>query len=268
MTVLAIAGQKGGVGKTTVALNLALAMAGRGRRTLLVDTDLQGAIGRSLAGGLHQRGGLAEHLKGELSLDEALVATRREELQILPVGQVSPREADGWAATLGRDGGLDAVFEETAGRYDVVVVDTMSGMAGPTREVLRRADFLLVPLQAEPLALRTLGQVLDAVGQLREEGAGLTLAGFLLTMLQSRQEYSLAVAQEAWSVLPSSLVLESFVPRDPAFLESSAHGVPVGLLRRRPPAVAMVFDQIAEELEPRLGLPPLDDENEPLPLLA
>lgn len=268
MTVLAIAGQKGGVGKTTVALNLALALAERGRRTLLVDTDPQGAIGRSLAGGLHHRGGLAELLKGEGTLAQAVVPTRLEELAILPVGQISAREAEGWTAALGRDGGLDAALREAAGRYDLVLVDTMSGISGPTREVLRRADALLVPLQAEPLALRTIGQVLDAVGDLREDGVRLALAGFLLTMLQSRQEYSLAVAQEAWSSLPPHLVLESFVPRDPVFLESSGLGVPVGLLRRRRPAVAMVFDQVAEELEPRLGLPPLVDDGGPLPLLA
>jgi chromosome partitioning protein len=143
----------------------------------------------------------------------------------------------------------------------------MSGMSGPTGAVLRCSDFVLVPLQAEPLALRSMHQVLDAVGHLRAEGAPLVIAGFLLTMLQSRQEFSLAVAQETWSSLPAHLVLEAFVPRDPAFLESSGHGVPVGLLRKRPPAVAMVFDQIAGELEPRLGLTLEDDQDAPIPLL-
>jgi len=265
MVVLAIAGQKGGVGKTTVALNLSLAMASRGWRTLLIDTDPQGAIGRSLQGGVHERSGLAECLKGEVSLGEAALQTRREELAVLPVGQVSVREMDNWKPELDR--ALAGLLAVAAGHFDLVVVDTMSGMSGPTQAVLRHADFLLVPLQAEPLALRSMHQVLEAVGQLREEGVPLVLAGFLLTMLQSRQDFSLAVAQEAWSSLPAHLVLEAFVPRDAAFLESSGHGVPVGLLRKRPPAVAMVFDQIAGELEPRLGLTSEDDEDAPIPLL-
>jgi chromosome partitioning protein len=265
MIVLAIAGQKGGVGKTTVALNLSLALASRGWQTLLVDTDPQGAVGRSLQGGVHERRGLAECLRGDLSLDEAALKTRREQLEVLPVGQLSGREMDNWKPELER--ALAGVLEQAASRFDLAVVDTMSGMLGPTRAVLRHADFLLVPLQAEPLALRSMHQVLEAVGQLREEGAPLVLAGFLLTMLQSRQEFSLAVAQEAWSSLPAHLVLEAFVPRDAAFLESSGHGVPVSLLRKRPPAVAMVFDQIAGELEPRLGLTLEDDQDAPIPLL-
>jgi chromosome partitioning protein len=265
MIVLAIAGQKGGVGKTTVALNLSLALASRGWRTLLVDTDPQGAIGRSLQGGVHERNGLAECLKGDLSLDEAALKTRREQLEVLPVGKLTAREMEDWRAELDR--ALATVLAQAQRRFELVVVDTMSGMSGPTRAVLRHSDFVLVPLQAEPLALRSMHQVLEAVGQLREEGVPLVIAGFLLTMLQSRQELSLAVAQETWTSLPTQLVLEAFVPRDAAFLESSAHGVPVGLLRKRPPAVANVFDQIAGELEPRLGLALEDDQDAPIPLV-
>jgi chromosome partitioning protein len=265
MVILAIAGQKGGVGKTTVALNLSLALASRGWKTLLVDTDPQGAVGRSLQGGVHERSGLADYLKGDVPLGQVTLRTRREQLDVLTVGRLTIQEMDGWAAELAR--GLPALLEKARERYDVVVLDTMSGMSGPTGAVLRNADALLVPLQAEPLSLRTMQQVLEAVGQLREDGAQLSVAGFLLTMLQSRQEFSLAVAQEAWSHLPTHLVLDAFVPRDAVFLESSAQGVPVGLLRRRPPAVAMVFDQIAGELEPRLGLVSEEDSDAPLPLL-
>jgi chromosome partitioning protein len=267
MVVLAVAAQKGGVGKTTVALNLSLAFARRGCRTLLVDTDPQGAIGWSLRGGVHDKSGLAECLRRDETLAQAAVKTRVAELDILPVGQLSPEEVEDWGARLAEAGALADVFSAAIGRYDLLVVDTMSGMTGPTQAVLQVTDRLLVPIQAEPLSLRSIPIVLEAVGRRREANASLALAGFLLTMLQSRQEYSLATAQEAWSHLPTDLVLEAFVPRDPAFLESSAQGVPVGLLRKRPPAVAMVFDQIAEELAPRLGLSTQEDETGPISLL-
>lgn len=267
MVVLAIAAQKGGVGKTTVALNLSLAFARRGCRTLLVDTDPQGAIGWSLRGGVHEKHGLAELLRREQTLAAAALKTRVAELDILPVGRLEPAEIEDWAARLTRAGALAEAFAQATGRYDLLVVDTMSGMTGPTQAVLQLADRLLVPIQAEPLSLRSIPLVLEAVGRRRQANAPLALVGFLLTMLQSRQEFSLATAQEAWSHLPTDLVLEAFVPRDPAFLESSAQGVPVGLLRKRPPAVAMVFDQIAEELAPRLGLATQEDETGPIPLL-
>ena len=124
-----------------------------------------------------------------------------------------------------------------------------------------------MPIQAEPLALRSVGQVLEAVGRLREDSRRLSIVGFIVTMLSSRQQVSLAVAQETWSMLPVDLVLEAFVPRDEAFLVASAQGVPLGLLGKRPPPVATVFDQLAAELEPRLGLLTEESEVEPIPLL-
>jgi chromosome partitioning protein len=264
---LAIASQKGGVGKTTVALNLAYALAARGCRTLLVDTDLQGAIGLSLAGQARHRPGLAECLAGRLAPGAALLPTRLPELSLLPFGQPPDEELDRWGQDLGDGSALGALLDEIAGGFDLAVLDTPSGLQGPTLAALRAADFALVPLQAEPLALRSMTQVLQAVGRLREQGARVSLAAFLLTMLQSREQFSLAVAQEAWGRLPSELVLEAFVPRDPVFLRASALGVPVGLLSRRPPPAAMVFDQIAAELEPILGLAAEGAGDEPIPLL-
>ncbi|MFP3941995.1 MAG: ParA family protein, partial [Thermoanaerobaculia bacterium] len=115
---------------------------------------------------------------------------------------------------------------------------------------------------------RTTHPVLDALGDLRSGGSSVGLAGFVLSMVETRDEVCLQVAQEAWSTLPSDLVLEAFVPRDPAFLRASAAGVPVGLLSKRPPPVAFVFDHIAAELEPRLGLPLEDHKDDaPIPLL-
>ena len=133
-----------------------------------------------------------------------------------------------------------------------------------TLGLLLHADFVVLPLQAEPLAARAVRHLLSALATLRQEGAQVQLAGLVLTMLQSRQESSLAVAEESWRLFPDRLVFDAAVPRDPAILEASAAGVPVGLLHRRPPAVAAVFDQIAAELETRIGLDTNDEQAIPL----
>jgi chromosome partitioning protein len=267
MRSLAVASQKGGVGKTTVALNLAFALAQRGWNTLLVDADPQGSIGLSLTGGASRGEGLVELLEGSGPLERLALATRRPELHILPVGGRLPDRCERWSEIVDSGAAFAAMLTEAAGSYDVVVGDTGSGLYGPNLDLLRHFDQVLVPIQAEPLALRTVPQVLEAVGRLRENGNGLSVAGFVVTMLSSRQPVSLSVAQETWSLLPLELVLESFVPRDEAVLEASAHGVPVGLLGRRPPAVVTVFDRLAAELEPRLGLISEELEREPIPLL-
>lgn len=251
MKAVAVASQKGGVGKTTLALNTSLALARRGWRTLVVDADSQGAISLSLKKELKVAEGLTEYAQGLKSLDELILKTRISELSFLPVGGIKshrPSLVDIGEPVFGN------LIDQTADDFDVVVIDTASSLGGRTRSVLRTVDYVLVPMQAEPLSVRTLQGVLETLAEIGDQ-TGLALAGIVLTMVQSRDEISLETVQEIWNLLPSSMVLEGFVPRDPAFLRASAHGVPVSLLsRRRPPSVASVFDSIAAELEPRIGL--------------
>lgn len=268
MPKLVLASQKGGVGKTSVALNLALSFARRGWRTLLVDADPQGSIGLSLQGADQDHKGLTECLKGEAILGEAVLKTRVPELQILTIGHPFVSGEDFWRSDLIGETEFQRVLESISLSWDLTIVDTASGMYGFTMSVLRNSDYILVPIQAEPLSLRTIIQVLDAVGQLRQTGSTSARLGFLITMLNPRQEASLGVAKEIWNTLPTDMVLSSTVPRDTAFLNASAHGVPLGLMGRRPPAIATVFDQMAAEIEPHLGMSKEgEEENEPIPLL-
>lgn len=265
--VVAVASMKGGVGKTTVTLNLGYALAQRGWRTLIVDTDPQGSIGLSLTGAARSSVGLVEVLAGEAGLDQAVLGTRLPNLSLLPLGQLAAGLAARWTASLEDGRALRTVLGPLREGWDVILVDTPPGAQGSALGALRQSDAVLAPLQAEPLAARSIAQLLEVVGELRDNGVQTQLVGLVVTMLQSRQRDSLAVAQESWNLFPGDLVLDSTVPRDVAFLEASAAGVPVGLLRRRPPAVAAVFDRLAAELEPRLGLIEEDDDDRAIALL-
>ncbi len=265
-SAVAIASQKGGVGKTTLTLNLGYALAHRGWRTLVVDADPQGGIALSLQASLPQRPGLVQVLDGGSALDSARVTTRLQSFHLLPFGILPLLEADAWSRGLADGRRLGAVLDEARQQYDVVLLDTAPGLVGATIGVLRCADVFLLPMQAEPLAGRAARALLGAVAGLRQSGPAARFAGLVLTMLQSRDRTSLDIARESWRLFPAETVLDTTIPRDASFLEASAAGVPVALLSRRPPPIAAVFDQLAAELEPRLGLIS-EEDGDVIPLL-
>lgn len=264
MISLAIVSPKGGVGKTTLALNLAYAFAESGRSTLLVDTDPQGGIGHSLAGKAREAAGFSELLRGE---PVTPIRTRKEHLSILPMGNVPWATLTEWTSRAAHPKAFAQAMSRFEHDFDIAIIDTPAGLSGSTYGALSYCSHALLPLQTEPLALRTTMQLLQVIASLRATGARISLAAVVLTMARLRDELSLSVTQEAWDLFPGGLVLDAFVPRDPAFLAASAAGVPVGLLRKRPPPVASVFDRLVTELEPALGLLEADEDETAIPLL-
>lgn len=244
--VLAIVSPKGGVGKTTLALNLAHALAEQGRSTVLVDVDPQGAVGASVMG-QGDAPGFYGVFEGELSLSRALERDAVAPLHLLPSGRPQARHVDDWADALAWGRVTRDLFASLSQRYELIVVDTPSGLTGPTRGVLQHATHLLVPVQAEPLALRTAPQLVEHLAEHDAE-----LLGLVPTLVRSHNRISLAAVQELYRLFPGGRVLESFVPWDPAFLEASAEGVPVAKLSGPRPAVAAVFDEMAREITDRL----------------
>ncbi len=257
MITLAISSLKGGVGKTTCAINLAFSLAKRGWKTLLVDADPQGSISMSLSPDAKEYNGLYEILGSSLPLEDGALKTKLDNLRIVMTGKVPIQDVSKWSSSLHDGTQLEPFFQmvEEAG-YDIVVIDTPSGLHGPTEGILRNSSHVLVPQQCEPLALRSLMLTVDFLDQLSTENEhACSLVGVILTMADPDLPESKHVAEEIRRILPPELVCQAFFPRDPEIVNASMKGVPLGFLRgEAPPPVAILFDQLAAELEPKLGL--------------
>jgi chromosome partitioning protein len=242
------------VGKTTLCINLAYSLARRGWKTLLVDTDPQGAVGLSLARSTRRKRGFYDFLSKQATLADNFITTRLPEFKILPAGQydafarltIAPSVLPMRLTELRR-------AAERAG-IECLIFDTAAGLTGMTELVVRGAEYVVVPLQSEPLSVRSLPHLLETLARFRSEGAGVKVAGILLSMVMHQSQVSMQVARELCQMLPPNLVFKQSIPRLPTFLDASAHGVPVALLKMNPPPEALLFDQLAAELEERVGL--------------
>jgi chromosome partitioning protein len=252
-TVLAVVSQKGGVGKTTTAINLASALARRGRKTLLVDVDPQGAVrhGVGLTGTEHPAG-LADVLAGTHELQDVVLPTPLPWLRVLLAGTVAEAgEHESYHNELARSPKLGELFNRARSRGYIVVVDTPPGLGAVTRRVLAHSQHVIVPLQCEPLALQTTTQILRAVRDASATNPSLVLDGILLTMLEDGNAVSQRVAQYVRAQLPAELLFDVAIPRTMASIDAFAAGQPVVLRSPDDPA-ARAYTRLAELLDSKL----------------
>lgn len=268
MTTLVISSQKGGVGKTTVAVNLAYSLARRGWRVLLVDADPQGGVGFSLSEKARDAKGFFNLLNGTGTDDpnQLILSTRTEDFRLLMsgnadlfLGEEEPQDTPELRERLRE---LFGSFSDN----DVIVIDSEAGVHGLTRAIMAVSDYLLLPQQAEPLSARSMPRLLRHIATLRKElGDSIDtprLAGILLTMVKDEDPISSEIEREIREILPTELILESEIPRDSAFLRASRAGVPVALLRPQPDNATKDFDQLAAEMEVRMNLADTTNQKE------
>ncbi|OIP42050.1 MAG: chromosome partitioning protein [Deltaproteobacteria bacterium CG2_30_63_29] len=249
---IALASQKGGVGKTTICLNLAVALAESQRRTLLVDLDPQGGIGLSLLKGETEWTGLAELLMGETTLDKAVVQTKLPNLAIMPRGRLDPVDVCEYERALMVPGVIDGVLSQLDQDYPTIIIDTPSGVGMITRAVLDAIDFIVVPSQAQHLALRSVSQILRVIEHVRStSNPNLELLGILPTMVELRHDSSVNVMTEMWTGF--SGIMDTIIPKSDIFPKASEEGLPLGFLGGRTPPEVSRFGMLASEIEARIA---------------
>ncbi len=225
--ILCVANQKGGVGKTTTAVNLSAALALEGRRTLLVDFDSQGSASSGVGAANCDPPTVYDMLVGRVDAAEALRHTELAELDLIPANHDLAGAEVELVSMPGRERQLADRLAPLLGGYEFVILDCPPSLGMLTLNALCAADSVLVPLQCEFYALEGLSALLHTVERIREaHNPHLRLQGILLTMFDARTSLSRQVAEEARTHFPDS-IFDSVVPRNVRLGESPSHGLPV-----------------------------------------
>jgi chromosome partitioning protein len=252
--VVAVVSQKGGVGKTTTAVNLAAAFARRGQTTLLVDTDPQGAVryGVGLRKG-HPTFGFADFLSGRSRLRDVLLPTVLPWLRVILAGSVSDESSHAdYLRRVADSTMLADLLQVARERCDLVVVDTPPGLGAIVGQVLASSQHALVPLQCEPLALQTTPQILRGIKEIVRVNPELVLDGILLTVYDPQNPVSLRVAEYVRAHLPAGMVLDVEIPRSLNASDAFAAGQPV-LVRHPNDPASVAYTKLAAQLLERYG---------------
>lgn len=251
-TVIAVTNQKGGVGKTTSAVNIAFFLAKAGKTTLLIDFDPQGNASSGL--GIDKQkleGTMTEVILGSKALIDVIVPTKHKNLSLAPATSHLANTEVELAQAERRFTRLKSAIE-SLDEYDYIIIDSPPSLSLLTVNGLIAAHYVLLPVQAEFYALEGLGQLLETMKLVRKNmNPSLELLGVLPTMMDSRTTLSNQVLEEIKKHFPGK-VFNHPIPRNIRLAEAPSHGVPVGAYDRFSKG-SRAYKAVTKEVMERVG---------------
>ncbi len=246
--VIAITNQKGGVGKTTTAVNLGACLAQAGKRVLIVDIDPQGNATSGL--GINRTDlehSIYDVLINGVGIQEVIIQAGVDNLFVVPATlQLAGAEIE-LVSLIAREVKLKKALERVRDEYDYILIDCPPSLGLLTLNALAASDRLLIPIQSEYYALEGLGQLMHTIQIVRKHlNPALDLEGVLLTMFDGRTNLSMQVVEEVKEFFKDK-VFKSIIPRNVRLSEAPSHGLPIIIYDNRSKGAEM-YVELAKEV--------------------
>ncbi|MBD66934.1 MAG: chromosome partitioning protein [Halobacteriovoraceae bacterium] len=227
--IIAVANQKGGVGKTTTSVNLAACLAVAERKTLVVDLDPQGnaSVGLGLDKEIFTKANIYHAMIGEENMESCIYDTELDCLKICPSDNNLIGAEVELMQAMARESKLKSALESINDDYDYIIIDCPPSLSLLTLNGLNAADTYIVPMQTEYYAMEGLAQLLNTVKLIKQNlNPSLEIEGILLTMFDGRNNLSKLVAEEIKATFPTD-TFKTIIPRNVKLSESPSHGKPI-----------------------------------------
>jgi chromosome partitioning protein len=247
--IICIANQKGGVGKTTTAINLSASLATAEKKTLLIDCDSQGnaSSGLGVNQDLIRERNFYHALIGNLPLREVIVPTAVPNLDLIPCNRDLVGIEVEFVDIKDREKQLRSLLQQLDVTYDFIIIDCPPSLGFLTVNALVASDFIIVPLQCEYFAMEGLGHLINTIRLIKAKlNPALTLGGILLTMYDSRNLLSRRVSEDVRKYFGEK-VFNVVIPRNVRLSESPSHGLPVILYDIKSRG-AVAYMELAQEI--------------------
>ena len=246
--VISVANQKGGVGKTTTAVNLSTILAKRGTKVLLIDTDPQGNATSGLGVTKQVELSVYDILIGETEFEETLQDTTIKNLKVCP-SNISLAGAEvQLVSMMSREQRLKGKLDVIKDKFDYIIIDCPPSLGLVTLNAFTASDSVLIPVQCEYFALEGLGQLLNTVNLVKKHlNKNLEIEGALLTMYDARTNLSNQVVKEVKKYFEDK-VYKTVIPRNVRLSEAPSYGMPITLYDPRSKG-AKAYEKFVKELE-------------------